>query len=162
MGRKSDSSDDDSTYRSEEDSDIEAPEKRKKKPSKERKSADSKGKKPQGSPPQTSSSKNVKTSEKHSAPRSKKRTVDDRSFDDLEVTLDMSDSMTDCKRVKLAPSLMIENKIVEVKDEETRKTYSYPAIVFLRRMKDGKVFEFNVPTNLARKLVEAVTVIALK
>lgn len=164
MGRKSVSSDDDSTYRSEEESDFEVEENCKKKTVKERKSTDSKssvdskGKK-QGSSPHASISKNVKTSEKVS--RSKKRPADERSFDNLEVTLDMSETMTECKRVKLAPSLMIENKMIEVKDEETRKTYSYPAIVFLRRMKDGKIFEFNVPVNLARKLVDAVTVIAL-
>ena len=164
MGRKSDSSDDDSTYRSEEDSDIEVEENRKKKTVKERKSTDSKGcvdskGKKQGSAPHATISKNVKTPEKVS--RSKKRPADGRSFDDLEVTLDMSETMTDCKRVKLAPSLMVENKMIEVKDEVTRKTYSYPGIVFLRRMKDGKFFEFNVPVNLARKLVDAVTVIAL-
>ena len=56
--------------------------------------------------------------------RSKKRAADKCSFDDLEVTLDMSEAMTDCKRVKLAPSLMLENKMNEVKDEVTKKTYS--------------------------------------
>jgi hypothetical protein len=40
--------------------------------------------------------------------------------------------------------------------------FSYPAIVFLRRMKDGKIFEFNLPASLASKVVEAVTVVALK
>lgn len=162
MGRRSESSDDDSTYRSEEESEFEE-EARKEKKSKEKKSVAcaSRGKNHQAAPPTPSRSKIVKASEKP-PPRPRKRKIDDRDFDELQVTHDMTESLTNYKRVKLSSSLMVENKIIEVKDDDTKKTYSYPAIVFLRRTKDGKVFEFNVPTNLAMKLVEAVQVIALR
>ena len=163
MGRRSESSDDDSTYRSEGESEFEEEEARKEKKSKEKKSVAhaSRGKNQQAPPPTPSRSKIVKASEKP-PPRPRKRKIDDRDFDELQVTHDMTESLTNYKRVKLSSSLMVENKIIEVKDDETKKTYSYPAIVFLRRTKDGKVFEFNVPTNLAMKLVEAVQVIALR
>jgi hypothetical protein len=48
---------------------------------------------------------------------------------------------------------MIESRMVDVKDEDTKRMFSYPAIVFLCRMKDGKIFEFNIPANLASKVM---------
>jgi len=82
-------------------------------------------------------------------------------FDELKVDIDMSCDKVSSKRVKLAANLLIENKIVDVKEENGKK-YSYPALVFSRKTKDGKIFEFNVPTILARKLCEAVKTLTLE
>lgn len=165
MSTRKTESDDDSSYRSEEGSDfeIEVEDLRKEKTHKEKKvgvCGASKGKKPAEAPATTSSSssKNVKPS----APRSRKRKPEEKLFDNLESTLDISDSVASCKRVKVSSSLMIESRMVDVKDEDTKRMFSYPAIVFLRRLKDGKIFEFNIPASLASKVVEAVTVVALK
>lgn len=165
-GRKTES-DDDSSYRSEEGSDFEfeVEDLRKEKTHKEKKASvcgTSKGKKPAEAsatmPAAPAPSKGVKSS----PAKPKKRKSEEKLFDNLESTLDISDNAVSCKRVKISPSLMIESRMVDVKDDETKRLYSYPAIVFLRRMKDGKIFEFNVPANLASKVVEAVTVVALK
>jgi len=89
----------------------------------------------------------------------RKRKVEQILFDELRVDVDLSNNDVASKRIKLAPNLMIERKIVEVKEENSKK-FSYPALVFLRKTKDGKIFEFNVPIILARKLCEAVKSLA--
>jgi len=86
---------------------------------------------------------------------SRKRKSSHLLFDELGVDIDLSNEKIKSQRIKLSSNLMIENKIVEVKDENSKK-FSYPSLVFLRKSKDGKVFEFNVPTILAHKLCEAV------
>lgn len=99
--------------------------------------------------PKTPPSRSVKDS-------SKKRKVNEEVlFDQLTVDVDFSNENVDSKRIKLSQNLMIETKVVQVVDERS-KSYSYPALVFLRKSKDGKVFEFNVPTILSHKLCEAV------
>lgn len=167
MPNRKSESDDDSSYRSEEGSDfeIEIEDLKKEKASKEKKAAAcgaSKGKKPAteaSAPP----SKGLKSAPSKSRKRkTEDQKSDEKLFDDLESTLDISDTVPSCKRVKVSPSLMIESRLVDVKDEDSKRTFSYPAIVFLRRTKDGKIFEFNMPASLASKIVEAVTVVAIR
>lgn len=102
----------------------------------------------------TKSSKDVKDG------KSRKRKGD--LFDDLKVDIDMSCDKLDSKRVRISQNLILEAKMVEVKDEKTKKNYSYPAIVFLRKVKDGKIFEFNVPIILASKLCDAINTVIHK
>ena len=99
--------------------------------------------------PKTPPSRSVKDSSK------KRKVNEDVLFDQLTVDVDFSNENVDSKRIKLSQNLMIETKVVQVVDERS-KSYSYPALVFLRKSKDGKVFEFNVPTILSHKLCEAV------
>ena len=87
--------------------------------------------------------------------RPRKRKAAEILFEELRPDVDLSNENISSKKIKLASNLMLESKIVEVKDENCKK-YSYPALVFLRKGKDGKIFEFNVPTILAHKLCEAV------
>ena len=87
--------------------------------------------------------------------RKRKSALEDVDFDDLTVDIDLSSENISNQRIKLASNLLIESKIVEVKEENGKK-YSYPALVFIRRVKDKKVFEFNVPTVLSSRLCEAI------
>lgn len=86
---------------------------------------------------------------------SKKRKTGEICFDDLTFDIDLSNENVSNRRIKLASNLLIESKIVEIKEENGRK-YSYPALVFSRKAKDGKIFDFNIPTILSSKLCEAV------
>ena len=87
--------------------------------------------------------------------RKRKSAFEDVDFDDLSVDIDLSSDNISHQRIKLASNLLLESRIVEVKEDNGKK-YSYPALVFIRRVKDKKVFEFNVPTVLSSKLCEAI------
>ena len=139
--------------RSEEDSDCEEKEEKPKKINQPKEKKVERAKKPSTS----SASKSLKPSDNST---SKKRKMDVRLFDDLKVAVDMSKEVVREKRVKLSSNLIIESRMVEVRDEETKKTFNYPAVVFLRKIKDGKIFEFNVPLNLCKKLVEAINIVS--
>lgn len=90
----------------------------------------------------------------------RKRKAGEILFDELRADVDLSNENVSSKRIKLASNLMLESKIVEIKDENNKK-YSYPALVFMRKSKDGKIFEFNVPTILSHKLCEAVKTLVI-
>lgn len=75
-------------------------------------------------------------------------------FDDI--TIDMTDESVSKKRIKLSYNLLLQCKMVDV-NEKGRK-FSYPALVFERKTKDGKNFEFNIPFNLSNRLINALNV----
>jgi len=85
----------------------------------------------------------------------------DIDFDEADVTIDMSVEKFERKKIKLTSNLMVERRMVDVK-EPGRKQYSFPAIVFLRKMKDEKAFEFNIPMSVGSKLVEALEIFLKK
>lgn len=76
-------------------------------------------------------------------------------FDKIQCNVDLSENYMVEKRFKISPTLIIQTKLVEVKEED--RSYSYPAIVFLRRIaKDDSIYEFNVPLNLGRNIISAL------
>lgn len=87
--------------------------------------------------------------------------VQDLDFDEADVTIDMSVENLEKKKIKLTSNLMIERRMIDIK-EPGKKQYSFPAIVFLRKMKDEKAFEFNLPLSVGPKLVDALEIFLKK
>ncbi len=56
----------------------------------------------------------------------------------------MSNESLKPQKIKLASNLLVESRTIVV-DEPGVKKFSYPGIVFIRKMKDGNCFEFNLP-----------------
>jgi len=83
-----------------------------------------------------------------------------KGFDE-DISLDMSLNKLNKKRVKLSSNILIETKIVEVK-EQGKENFSFPALVFVKKMSDGKLFEFNLPLNISVKLQDALEYINAK
>jgi hypothetical protein len=83
-----------------------------------------------------------------------------KGFDE-DISLDMSLNKLNKKRVKLSSNILIETKIVEVK-EQGKENFSFPALVFVKKMSDGKLFEFNLPLNISVKLQDALGYINAK
>lgn len=100
-----------------------------------------------------------KTAEKKVKREYKRKSAPKEDFDSLECDVDLSNDKICKKRVKLSQNLIVETKMATVKDDTTGKTYDFPALVFIRKMKEGKHFEFNFPLTLAPKLREAVAII---
>lgn len=84
----------------------------------------------------------------------KGKMYDFNDFDD--VSIDMTDDFVSKKRIKLSSNLLLQCKMINV-SEKGRK-FSYAALVFERKTNDGKNFEFNLPFNLAPRLVKALEV----
>jgi hypothetical protein len=101
-------------------------------------------------PSKTASKKNVAP-----APKKRKESSDSRHpFDRIQCNLDLSENHIVEKKIKISPSLIIMTKIVEVKEDD--RSFSYPAIVFVKRIKEDEVFEYNLPLNLGRNILAAL------
>lgn len=101
----------------------------------------------------------AKTAEKKVKREYKRKSSPKDDFDNLECDVDLSNDKLTKKRVKLSQNLIVETKMATVKDDTSGKTYDFPALVFTRKMKAGKYFEFNIPLILVPKLREAVAII---
>lgn len=75
-------------------------------------------------------------------------------FDDISI--DMTADSVSKKRIKLSYNLLVQCKMVDV--NEKGKKFSYPALIFERKTKDGKNFEFCIPFNLSNRLIKALNV----
>ena len=78
-------------------------------------------------------------------------------FDDSNVKIDMSIDNIKPQKIKLTSNLLIECRTVVV-DEPDKKKFSYPGIVFIRKMKDDKCFEFNIPLAIASRVISALEI----
>ena len=81
----------------------------------------------------------------------------DMMFDDSDVKIDMSNDNIKPTKIKLTSNLLIECRTVVV-DEPDKQKFSYPGIVFIRKMKDDKCFEFNIPLAIASRVVNAIEI----
>ena len=60
--------------------------------------------------------------------------------------------------MKTTDNFLVESRVVDY--AEGKRKYSYPAIVFAKRMKDtNKAYDFNIPLSIAPKLIKALTMI---
>ena len=101
----------------------------------------------------------IKT-EKDSRKNPKKKKKVDEIFDDTDVSIDMSKENVTIKKIKLQSNLLLVRRMVEV--NENGKKWSYPALVFVRKMKDSKAFEFNLPLAIADNIAEAIKALTIK
>jgi hypothetical protein len=88
----------------------------------------------------------------------KKKNEDVYPYDETDVAIDMSVDFVKPKKIKLSSNLMLERRMLHV-TENGKKEYSYPAIVFLRKTKDDKAFEFNIPLTIGQRLIDALEII---
>ena len=98
-----------------------------------------------------------KDSKKPSQTASKKRKKVETDFDDTDVSIDMTREAVSVKKIKLQSNLMLVRRMIHV--DEGGKKWSYPGLVFVRKMKDSKAFEFNLPIAISDNLVEAIKVL---
>jgi hypothetical protein len=77
------------------------------------------------------------------------------AFDELDVKIDMSNESLKPQKIKLASNLLVECRTIVV-DEPGVKKFSYPGIVFIRKMKDGNCFEFNLPMAITSRIITAL------
>ena len=61
------------------------------------------------------------------------------------------------QKIKLASNLLVESRTIVV-DEPGVKKFSYPGIVFIRKMKDGNCFEFNLPMAITSRVITALEI----
>ena len=88
-------------------------------------------------------------------PKKKKRVAE--MFDDSNVKIDMSNENIKPQKIKITSNLLIECRTIVV-DEPDKKKFSYPGIVFIRKMKDDKCFEFNIPLAIASRVINAIEI----
>ena len=88
-------------------------------------------------------------------PKKKKRVAE--MFDDSNVKIDMSNENIKPQKIKLTSNLLIECRNIVV-DEPGKKKFAYPGIVFIRKMKDDKCFEFNIPLAIASRVISAIEI----
>lgn len=80
---------------------------------------------------------------------------------DENISKDISLETMEPQRVRLASNLIIEHKIVEVKEPGKGK-FKYPGLVFARKSTDGKVFEFNLHASFIPKIQQALEFFLIK
>ena len=101
------------------------------------------------------SSKDKKTTQSSSPSKRKKKEYE--MFDESDVNIDMSNDNIKPQKIKLTSNLLIECRNIVV-DEPDKKKFSYPGIVFIRKMKDDKCFEFNIPLAVGSRVVNAIEI----
>ena len=79
-------------------------------------------------------------------------------FDETDISFDMSAENIKPKKIKVSNSLLIESKILTVK-EDGGKSFTFPAIVFAKKLKNNKLFDFNIPLSLGLKVRDALSII---
>jgi len=72
----------------------------------------------------------------------------------------MSNESLKPQKIKLTSNLLIESRTIIV-DEPGVKKFSYPKIVFIRKMKDGNCFEFNLPMVMASRVIAAIEIMTM-
>lgn len=83
-----------------------------------------------------------------------------KGFDD-DIDKDISITKFERKKCKISSTVAIETKIIEVVEPGPgKKTYSFPSIVFIRRISGEKTFEFNLPLSLLPKIIEGLEYIS--
>lgn len=92
-----------------------------------------------------------------STSQSKRKKKDYDMFDESNIIIDMSNENIKPKKIKITSTLLLECRTVVV-DEPDKKKFSYPGIVFIRKMKDDKCFEFNIPLAIASRVVNAIEI----
>lgn len=65
-------------------------------------------------------------------------------------------------KVKVSSTCMIISKMIEANGEAKGLTYDMAALVIARKLKNGGIFEFTLPLNLAPNIVQALTLIMEK
>ena len=80
------------------------------------------------------------------------------NFDESNLSIDLTSNDFVKKKIKLSDNFLVESRVVAY--VEGGRKYSYPAIVFAKRMRDtNKAFDFNIPLSIAPKLIKALTMI---
>ena len=62
------------------------------------------------------------------------------------------------KRIKISDSVIVSCKMIQVNQRQSN-SFEYPAIVFARKGRTDKAFEYNLPLNLAPKVIAALNII---
>jgi hypothetical protein len=101
--------------------------------------------------------KDRKDKKKQNSKSSKKMKKDYGMFDESDVKIDMSNENLKPQKIKVASNLLVESRIITV--DEPGSNFSYPGIVIVRRMNDGKSFEFNFPITVASRIASAIEII---
>jgi len=61
------------------------------------------------------------------------------------------------KKIKLSNTLMMQCRMIDgMEGKAGSNSFEYAALVFQRKIKDEKAFEFNLPLNLAPNIIEAL------
>jgi len=89
----------------------------------------------------------------------KKKELPDFSDKNVDVNLYNDDPNTvTLKRIKVSENVVVSCKMISVNQKQANG-FDYAAIVFARKGKTEKAFEYNLPLNLAPKLVTALNII---
>jgi len=94
------------------------------------------------------------------APNNKRKKMEYDDFDDTDISIDMSTEFVKPKKIKLSNNLIVCRKMISV--EEGGKKWTYPGLVFLRKMKDSKAFEFNLPLKISDLLIDAIRILNVR
>ncbi len=98
-----------------------------------------------------------KDKKKQNSKSSKKMKKDYGMFDESDVKIDMSNENLKPQKIKVASNLLVESRAITV--DEPGSKFSYPGIVIVRKMNDGKSFEFNFPITVASRIASAIEII---
>jgi hypothetical protein len=98
-----------------------------------------------------------KDKKKQNSKSSKKMKKDYGMFDESDVKIDMSNENLKPQKIKVASNLLVESRVITV--DEPGSKFSYPGIVIVRKMNDGKSFEFNFPITVASRIASAIEII---
>ena len=98
-----------------------------------------------------------KDKKKQNSKSSKKMKKDYGMFDESDVKIDMSNENLKPQKIKVASNLLVESRVITV--DEPGSKFSYPGIVIVRKMNDGKSFEFNFPITVASRIASAIGII---
>ena len=111
-----------------------------------------------------------KKNEKKEKPKTEKKTVANKqtekkngkrepdNFDESNLSIDLTSNDFIKKKIKLSDNFLVESRVVDY--AEGGRKYSYPALVFAKRLKDtNKAYDFNIPLSMAPKLIKALNFI---
>ena len=109
-----------------------------------------------------------KKNEKKEKPKTEKKVVkptekkagkrEPDNFDESNLSIDLTSNDFVKKKIKLSDNFLVESRVVDY--VEGGRKYSYPALVFAKRLKDtNKAYDFNIPLSMAPKLVKALNFI---
>ena len=101
-----------------------------------------------------------KDKKKQNSKSFKKMKKDYGMFDESDVKIDMSNENLKPQKIKVASNLLVESRVITV--DEPGSKFSYPGIVIVRKMNDGKSFEFNFPITVASRIASAIEIIMKK
>lgn len=63
------------------------------------------------------------------------------------------------KKIKLSSNVMLLCKMIEAAGEQKGLTYDYAALCIVRKTKNGRAYEFNLPLTIAPNLVKGIQLI---